>query len=175
MCQLKSALVLKDSVFMPDYDSHEQMIKELKLNYKTKNPDFVRVEITPPINIFDKPKDWIFKVDQDLLPEWWSAKFAEKMVREELVKWLDIHVIFDKKIDVLDEGLYWVGGKSVIKSVRGSAVIKSVRDSAVIEYVGGSAVKIKKIADSAFYVIGYKDNPEIVVANPKIKLVVRKD
>ena len=48
MCQVKSGLVLKDKVFMPlDYDSHEDMIKELKLKDTTQSPDFVRVEIIP--------------------------------------------------------------------------------------------------------------------------------
>ena len=48
MCNFKSALVLKNKIFMPlDYDVHEQMIKELGLDDKTSSPNFVRVEITP--------------------------------------------------------------------------------------------------------------------------------
>ena len=29
MCKLKSAIILKDRVFIPDYDSHDEMLKEL--------------------------------------------------------------------------------------------------------------------------------------------------
>lgn len=29
MCQMKSAIILKDRVFIPDYDSHSDMLKEL--------------------------------------------------------------------------------------------------------------------------------------------------
>ena len=31
MCQFKSALCLKDRVFVPDYDSHDRMLEELKI------------------------------------------------------------------------------------------------------------------------------------------------
>ena len=29
MCKLKSAIILKDRIFMPDYDSHSKMLEEL--------------------------------------------------------------------------------------------------------------------------------------------------
>ena len=29
MCKLKSAIILKDRIFIPDYDSHSQMLEEL--------------------------------------------------------------------------------------------------------------------------------------------------
>jgi len=81
MCQLKSAIVLKDKIFMPlDYDSHEQMISELKLDDSTKSPDFVRVEMVPKDDdIFNHNLDnWELEVDQDFLPEWFNKKLAEK-------------------------------------------------------------------------------------------------
>ena len=29
MCKLKSAIILKDRIFIPEYDSHSDMLKEL--------------------------------------------------------------------------------------------------------------------------------------------------
>lgn len=31
MCKLKSAIILKNKIFMPDYDSHSAMLEELKI------------------------------------------------------------------------------------------------------------------------------------------------
>jgi hypothetical protein len=114
MCKLKSAIVLKDRVFMPyDYDSHEDMIRELKLKDNTKEPNFVRVEIVPPDEDLRKPlKDWIYKVDQDYLPEWYSAKFVEKEVRKELKKWYSARVFIDKKDLIIKEGKVYLCGSS---------------------------------------------------------------
>ena len=69
MCQIKSGIVLKNSVYCPlDTDSHEDMIEELKLNDRTTEPDFVRVEIVPADgDIFNHTlENWKLKLDQDL-------------------------------------------------------------------------------------------------------------
>ena len=50
MCKLKSAIVLKNKVYMPfDIDSHTEMLKELGItdDYLGASKKFVRVEITP--------------------------------------------------------------------------------------------------------------------------------
>ena len=46
MCQFKSALVLKDKIFLPDYDSHDKMLQELEIedNFTNASKVFVRVE-----------------------------------------------------------------------------------------------------------------------------------
>ena len=49
MCQFKSALVLKDKIFLPDYDSHDKMLQELEIedNFTNASKVFVRVELSP--------------------------------------------------------------------------------------------------------------------------------
>ena len=32
MCKLKSAIILKDRIFVPEYDSHSEMLEELGIN-----------------------------------------------------------------------------------------------------------------------------------------------
>ena len=43
MCKLKSAIILKERIFMPDYDSHSDMLEELGINddYLGANKKFV--------------------------------------------------------------------------------------------------------------------------------------
>ena len=48
MCMFKSMLLLKDKVFCPNYDSHEDMINETGMEHGPMRENFVRVEITPP-------------------------------------------------------------------------------------------------------------------------------
>jgi len=100
MCKLKSAIVLKDRIFMPlDYDSHEKMLEELKLNDKTTNPDFVRVEIVPQDgDLFNHDLDnWKLVVDQDFLPEWFSEKLTEKEMKQELKTFFKERFIINDK------------------------------------------------------------------------------
>ena len=53
MRKLKSAIILKDSVFIPDYDSHSKMLKELQIKDTRSNAErlFVRAELYP-VNFF---------------------------------------------------------------------------------------------------------------------------
>ena len=202
MCQIKSGIVLKDKIFCPlDYDSHEDMIKELKLDDTTMNPNFVRVEIIPKDNnVFNHNLDnWQFKVDQDLIPKWFDKEEAEVLMKKELQKWFKERFIFGKK-DSINRGRWFLGGSAQVKYIYGSAQVKYIYGSAQVKYICGSAqvenicgsaqvenigdraiccftgknAKYKTIKDNAMAVLYYKANPEIVVANPKIKLVVNK-
>ena len=49
MCKLKSAIILKDRIFMPDYDSHSKMLEELGItdDYFNASKVFVRAELVP--------------------------------------------------------------------------------------------------------------------------------
>ena len=83
MCQFKSGLILRERTYAPwGMDSHEDMIRELNLNDSGYEPDFVRVELIPSGKEWWKSsKDWMFKVDQDYLPDWWNAEWAEKEMK----------------------------------------------------------------------------------------------
>ena len=88
MCNLKSAIVLKDRVFMPEYDSHTAMLEELKIKDSSHNPSFVRVEVSPLSgNVFENIAGWQYKVDQDFRPDWYVAEYDEQRVREALSSW----------------------------------------------------------------------------------------
>ena len=75
MCQFKSAIVLKNRVYVPDHDSHGDMLQELGItdDYAHASKVFVRAELSPADG--DKTSDvygWKLKVDQDITPDWWD-------------------------------------------------------------------------------------------------------
>ena len=77
MCKLKSAIVLKDRIFLPDYDSHDKMLEELGIedNYMNASKTFVRVELSPVDgDPFTDIETWRLKVDQDIVPDWFDAQ-----------------------------------------------------------------------------------------------------
>ena len=49
MCKLKSGIILKDRVYIPDHDHHTQMLDELKIKDTRENAErlFVRAELLP--------------------------------------------------------------------------------------------------------------------------------
>ena len=97
MCQLKSCLVLKDRVYCPDYDSHQDMLDKLgiKDDYLGASKTFVRVELTPPYgaeSLMEPLDRWTLKVDQDVTPEWWDAEADRQRVEEAIEAWRGEHV-----------------------------------------------------------------------------------
>ena len=94
MCKLISMILTKKEVYFLDSgDSHEEIIEKFKLKeYNSKKElNFVRVEITPgqeTTDFFDWSEEalsrWTYKVDQDILPNWYVAEYDEKRAREYL-------------------------------------------------------------------------------------------
>jgi len=95
MCNSASFIVTQNDVLFSKYsDSHEDIISENKLNDKTKKPDFVRIEISPKDNDYRTPmENWIFKTDQDFLPEWFNIQEAEIACRDKINEWAKTHII----------------------------------------------------------------------------------
>jgi len=82
MCNFFSAIVTKDKVLWDSMiDSHTELLEKLGIKDDSKDPNFVRVELSPPDYIEKTFKDlslWKFKTDQDLIPDWYDEKDAHK-------------------------------------------------------------------------------------------------
>ena len=95
MCKLKSGLILKDRIFLPDYDSHDDMLKELSIkdDFLGASKKFVRVELSPvnddPFSDIDT---WVMKVDQDVRPEWFSEDEWKPKLVEAVKEWAKSHI-----------------------------------------------------------------------------------
>jgi hypothetical protein len=122
MCNIKSALVLKDKIYCPlDDDSHENMIEELKLRDDQiyRAPAFVRVEMIPVDNdIFNhKKSNWKFKVDQNNVPDWFDEVNASKEMWQYIKEWFGKRFIVDdlSNQERKNERLYLKNSSAVLR------------------------------------------------------------
>ena len=160
MCRMKSGLIFKDEVFIPDYDSHSQMLEELGIedNEKNASSKFIRAELYPKANDVFSPIDtWVFRVDQDILPDWYVEKYDEERMRNAVKKWAEghIHVGKDNLRISSGEGHYIkdcknvnIHGSATVEYICGSATVEYICDSATVENICGSAT-VECICDSA--------------------------
>ena len=137
MCQLKSCLVLKDRVYCPDYDSHQDMLDKLgiKDDYLGAIKTFVRVELTPPdgVKSLMEPLDrWTLKVDQDVTPEWWDAEADRQRVEEAVEAWRRKHVFTEGEHSVEAGKVFAYGNATVISY--GNATVKAYGNATVKAY-----------------------------------------
>lgn len=77
MCQFKSGIILKNRVVLTPEgnESHSDLLGSLRIEdtYENAVKTFVRAELIPKDN--DKMsdvKDWRYKVDQDIVPDWYE-------------------------------------------------------------------------------------------------------
>ena len=124
MCQFKSALVLKDRIFLPDYDSHDKMLQELgiKDNFTNASKVFVRVELSPTDgNIFSAVDGWKLKVDQDILPDWWNEAERLPQLKELVETWMRKHTIYAGEREVAD-GVWLATGSATVNAYNRATV-----------------------------------------------------
>ena len=156
MCQLKSGILLKDRVFIPDYDSHEDMLGELKIKDTEENAKrlFVRAELIPPNDdVFTPVSEWKYRVDQDILPDWYVPEVDEKRMRDAVAEWENDHIHVGKKIEEITSGLHWIKDGTV-GVIGGSAEIIELCGSAKVDNICGYA-KVGNVCESATVVNVY--------------------
>ena len=148
MCMFKSMLLLKDKVFCPNYDSHEDMINETGMEHGPMRENFVRVEITPPDDDLTVPIDkWEYKVDQDYLPEWYVEEVDKPRCFDALKAWAVKHILVGQDVPEVKQGEFVVlvncnTGivKGTVQKVRGGTV-QEVWDGGTVQEVWGGTVQ----------------------------------
>ena len=143
MCQLKSCLVLKDRVYCPDYDSHQDMLDKLgiKDDYLGASKTFVRVELLPPdgVRSLMEPLDrWTLKVDQDVTPEWWDEKADRHRVEEAVEAWRREHV-FAEGEHIVKAGKVYACNCATVTAYGSTRV--TAYGSATVEAYGSATVE----------------------------------
>ncbi len=157
MCMFKSMLLLKDKVFCPNYDSHEDMINETGMEHGPMRENFVRVEITPPDDDLTVPIDkWKYKVDQDYLPEWYVEEVDKPRCFDALKAWAVKHILVGQDVPEVKQGEFVVlvncnTGivKGTVQEVRGGTVqkvwdggtVQKVWDGGTVQEVWGGTVQ----------------------------------
>ena len=153
MCMFKSMLLLKDKVFCPNYDSHEDMINETGMEHGPMRENFVRVEITPPHDDLTVPIDkWEYKVDQDYLPEWYVEEVDKPRCFDALKAWAVKHILVGQDVPEVKQGKFVVlvncnTGivKGTVQKVLGGAV-QEVYDGGTVQEVWGGGI-VRKVYD----------------------------
>ena len=163
MCKLKSAIILKDRIFMPDYDSHSKMLEELGItdDYINASKVFVRAELSPENgDVFSDIDGWEFSVDQDITPEWFDEKDCAERMRNTVKEWANTHIFIGQNDLKISHGenifikdcnnvkicgnatVKNIYGKATVKNICGDATVENIHDKATVEYIcGGATVK----------------------------------
>lgn len=127
MCRFKSGLIFKNRVVLaPIYnDSHSRVLENLGIEDSTVNASkmFVRAELLPNGNETTDVSKWKFKVDQDILPDWYEKdpKKYEEEFRNEVKEWMEdkFETICGKlcvKIKEDEKGTYYMTVNKLFKS-----------------------------------------------------------
>lgn len=181
MCKLKSAIILKDRVFVPDYDSHSKMLEELGIKDTWENAErlFVRAELSPRDgDVFSPVDEWGFTVDQDIRPDWFVEEYEKQRMVDAVKAWAKDHIHIG--VDGLSIGTgsnYYIKdckdvticGNATVENICGSATVKyicnnatveCICDNAMVEYIGDNAMveciygsaTVKYICDNAMVI-----------------------
>ena len=169
MCKLKSAIILKDRIFMPDYDSHSKMLEELGItdDYFNASKVFVRAELSPENgDVFSDIDGWEFSVDQDITPEWFDEKDCAERMRNTVKEWANTHIFIGqndlkishgenifikdcKNVDIYDSAtVNNICGNATVKYIYGNATVKYIYGNATVEYICDNATA-ENIYDNA--------------------------
>lgn len=145
MCQLKSGTILKDRVFLPEYDSHSKMLNELGIKDTQANAErlFIRAELLPPNgDVFAPVEEWEFIVDQDILPKWYVRDVDKARMADAVKEWqkAHCHVGVDGLKISSGEGHYIKECKDVV--ICGDATVENICGRATVENIKGRAVMI---------------------------------
>ena len=148
MCKLKSGLLFKNGVFVPDYDSHDKMLREKCIEDTAENRiagKFVRFELSPENDDPFVPIDmWVFKIDQDELPEWIKSdpEKYEAMARAAVKEWAEKHIFIGiDKLNLTDGSGYYLkdctnvtlSGSSTVQDMSGSSTVQDMSGSSTVQ------------------------------------------
>ena len=99
MCKAFSCIVMKEKkagkiqVFWKmGLDSHESILSEFKISDSKDTTEFVRCEVSPKNENYLNPDKWVFKVDENSIPDWFSPAHKDdvnkifKTFKKELYK-----------------------------------------------------------------------------------------
>lgn len=170
MCQLKSGIIMKDRVFVPDYDSHPEMLRELNIEDSEKNARrlFVRAELIPPDgDVFSSIDNWSFRVDQDIVPDWFIKEFDKTRMIQAVKEWAQGHIHVGAYRLVLKEGIHnlkdckstILGENVTVNVMTGDTTVNWMHGNAKVIRMRGNSIIVEMYGDSQ--IITMYDNATI--------------
>ena len=174
MCKAFSCIIGRDKKVTWKFgtDSHEDLIKSAGYSDDTINPqkiEFCRIEISPLNGSYLNPDEWVFKIDMDITPTWWTLdhknacckefekwkkKLYKILIQKEIVHpfKLDPPEITEEHIQLLRE---WASVRDSVGASVGDSVMDSVGDS-VGDSVWASVWASVASYVSTFFAIDYE-------------------
>jgi hypothetical protein len=123
MCKEASFVLTKDRAFFSKTsDSHDQIIIEHDLHADgVGGPNVARVEIVPPGGDYRLPLDqWVYSLDQDIVPEWYDAEECEARVRQVLPEWVAAKTVPPGQVVGVEAGQVIVANYGTVTDNRGT-------------------------------------------------------
>ena len=169
MCRLKSGIILKDMIFVPEHDSHTEMLEELgiKDSYLTASKTFVKFELLPKANdVFSNIDTWKLNIDQDIVPDWYDEEVYKPRVIEQVKEWAKTHIhngidnlkissgnnhyIKDcKDVCICDNAMVnCIIGDTTVLSICGSAKVNRICENVTVDHIHDCAM-VDCICDNA--------------------------
>ena len=175
MCKLKSGLLFKNGEFVPDYDSHDKMLTEESIEDTAENRiagKFVRFELSPENDDPFVPIDmWVFKIDQDELPEWIKSdpEKYEAMARAAVKEWAENHIFIGvDRLNLTDGSGYYLKdctnvtlyGNSTVQYMCGNSTVLNMCDNSTVRNMWGNSTVQDMLGSST--VLNMCDNSTVL-------------
>ena len=141
MCIPASMIVTPSRVYWnpPELgESHTDIRKHHKLRDDMHETVGVAIEITPPNGDFSAPaKDWEFRVDQDILPDWWNPRDGRESACAEVPHWLAAHTVASDAEIEITSGFWLVLRGAPVITQSGGDIYTHHSSAPVITQSGG--------------------------------------
>ena len=139
MCDFLSAIVLKNGDVLHNLkiDSHEELIKLNNLR-DNREGNFARVEFSPISNNYDKPKKYVFKIDESITLDWFNDSMKEKTISKlsSIIK----RMIVTKNTPLLKDGVFILSDSVIVDEIRDCFIKAMCGSSKVVKMCGSSKV-----------------------------------
>lgn len=113
MCHFFSCIATKKKIYsFYGVDSHEDIIERIGMDDSDWEPEFVRIELTPPDVFTTNYNLWTFIIDQDFKPEWCNSIVGINELKDRVVRHLSNKIKDDGNgywKDV-DGNIWFIGG-----------------------------------------------------------------
>ena len=148
MCRAFSCIIEPDKkvTWKMGIDSHDQLLKIAGLPDDTLDPAkirFCRIEIAPKNGSYLEPDEWVFRIDMDVTPIWWTLDHKKACLKAHK-KWLEeldkilvrkpiVHPFKTNPPEITEEHLAllreWDSLRALVEASVGALVWASARDS----------------------------------------------
>ncbi|MEG1011007.1 MAG: hypothetical protein RSE54_04050 [Ruthenibacterium sp.] len=160
MDDLKSVIVLKDRVYVPEHDSHDRALEELKIKDMGENAEieFVRAQLLPAgCDVFSPIETWALIVDQDSRPDWFFKEVEKPKVIAAVKAWAKRHIFINRNdlkltgtqsVYVKNCTILSMNDTSTVKNMCDGSTVQTMYDNSTVQYMHDTST-VKAMYDNS--------------------------